>query len=80
MNEFAIFLIFVVAAYDLWLVGASKSTISQAFQRMFSKRVDLALMVAFTAGVAVLPIWAALKVGLGVVIGHLCWAQRETHK
>lgn len=78
MNGLAIFIIIVIAMYDLWLVGADKPTISQWYHTLFSKRVDITVMIVLAAGVAFLPIFAFLKVALGVVVGHLCWSQRET--
>lgn len=80
MNEAVVFVLAAVALYDLWLCGARLPTISEAYQAAFPARVDLAILVAVTVGICLLPIWPALRVVMGVAAGHIFWANRERHK
>ena len=77
VNGAAIFVLAAVALYDLWLVGARLPTISEACQGLFPTKVDLAILVAVTVGICLLPIWPALRVIAGVAAGHVFWPNKE---
>lgn len=79
LDSIALFVIMVVAIYDLWLVGATKPTISRAYQALFPAKTDLIILGVLVIGLCFLPVHRAISGLLGVIIGHVFWANKETH-
>ena len=80
LNLAVVFTLAAIALYDLWLAGARLPTISEAYQALFSTKVDLAILVGVTVGICLLPIWPALRVIMGVAAGHVFWANKERYQ
>jgi len=77
LNELAIFLIAVVALYDIVLIMQYKPTISQAYQKLFPTWLDVIILIPVVVGICFLPISYVLRILLGVVAGHVFFPNKE---
>jgi cell shape-determining protein MreD len=76
----AIAILAVVAVIDLWLEFTKRKTISEWYQAQFPTSADIVFMLAVVLTVMKLNLNPDLKVILGVLAGHVFWANRERHK
>jgi len=77
VNIAIIIILAVVAVIDFGLIYLRQPTISQRYQALFPAYMDLFILALLIPGVCYVDIHPTLKVLLGVLAGHLFWAQHE---
>lgn len=80
LDSIVCLIILLVAGYDWYLYRSDKPTISEIVQRLFATKVDLIIGGALAVALMFLPLHRFLTVLIAIVIGHVFWPLRETHK
>ncbi len=64
--------------YKLCFSGKGKPTISQAYQKCFSPKMDMLILMTLAFMISQLSfLWIFLRVWLGVLAGHIFWPNKE---
>lgn len=78
INDLAIFALFVVGGYDLYLELTGRRTISEAYQALLPTWADILILLAVLPGIHFLPVYPFFKIVLAALAGHIFFPNKET--